>query len=121
MSDVERREFTCVRCPMGCSLTVSLDDGVVTDVTGNGCPRGHAYGEHEATHPERVVTSLVRVAGDFRPVSVKTVSPVPKECVADVLAAVAATTVEPPVSIGDVLVPDVCGTGVDVVATRASA
>ena len=114
----EIRDITCVQCPMGCQLKVTLSDGEVVGVEGNTCPRGRTYGEHEATCPERVVTSLVSVAGDSRPVPCKTVAPVPKERVADVVAQIRATVAEPGVRTGDVLVKDVAGTGVDVVATR---
>ena len=37
------RELTCIGCPMGCQLRATLEDGVVTAVTGNTCPRGDAY------------------------------------------------------------------------------
>ena len=119
MSDAKVLSLTCVQCPMGCPLEVTLADGEVVSVTGNTCPRGRVYGEHEATCPERVVTSLVEVAGDYHPVSVKTAGPVPKERVDDVLDQISATTVEPPVSIGDVVIADVAGTGVDVVCTKS--
>ena len=33
------RELTCIGCPMGCQLTAVLEDGQVTRVTGNTCPR----------------------------------------------------------------------------------
>lgn len=115
----ETKNFTCVQCPMGCPLTVTLEDGVVTNVTGNTCPRGKKYGTAEATHPERVVTSLVGVVGDYHPVSVKTAGPVPKELVGDVLDQISSTEVELPVHIGDVVVTDVAGTGVDVVCTKS--
>ena len=114
----EVRDITCVQCPMGCQLKVTLRDGEVVSVEGNTCPRGRTYGEREATCPERVVTSLVNVAGDSRPVPCKTVAPVPKERVADVVEQIRAAVVEPGVRAGDVLVADVAGTGVDVVATR---
>jgi CxxC motif-containing protein len=115
----ETRNFTCVQCPMGCPLTVTLVDGEVTEVTGNTCPRGAKYGRSEATHPERVVTSLVGVEGDFHPVSVKTAGPVPKESIGAVLDQISSTEIKLPVAIGDVVVSDVAGTGVDVVCTKS--
>jgi CxxC motif-containing protein len=105
---------------MGCPLTVTLVGGKVTGVTGNTCPRGKAYGEHEAVAPERTVTSLVGAEGSTRPVSVKTSGPVPKGRIADVLTAIEHTVAPAKVSIGDVVIADVVGTGVDVVVTRAS-
>ena len=118
MANVEVRHITCVQCPMGSPLEVTLEDGVVTSVTGNTCPRGRTYGEHEATHPERVVTSLVSVEGDWHPISVKTAAPVPKERVAQVLEQIRAVSVVPPVAEGDVIVANAAGTGVDVIATK---
>ena len=57
------RELTCIGCPMGCQLRATLEDGVVTAVTGNTCPRGDAYARKECVHPERTVTGTVRVLG----------------------------------------------------------
>ena len=54
------RELTCIGCPMGCQLTAVLEDGQVTRVTGNTCPRGDAYARKECTHPARTVTGTVR-------------------------------------------------------------
>ena len=117
VEDGERR-VTCVRCPMGCQLSVEVRGGEVASVTGNACPRGAAYGASEVTNPVRVVTSLMRVDGSARPVSVRTAGEVPRASVPEVLARIHATIAEPPVRAGETLVPDVAGTGVDVVATR---
>ena len=72
--------LTCIRCPKGCQVTVTLEGGQVTAVTGNGCPRGDAYARKEVTDPTRVVTTVVPVSGSAvaRMVSVKTAGDVPK-------------------------------------------
>jgi CxxC motif-containing protein len=64
-----------------------------------------------------MITGLVRVAGMRRPLPVKTRTAVPKGKINDVLAVLSQTTVQLPVRIGDVIISDVSGTGVDVVAT----
>ena len=76
-----KKELVCVSCPIGCSITVELSDsGEVLSVTGNTCKRGDAYARAECTHPERMVTSTVKVEGGRLPVvPVKTSSPIPKE------------------------------------------
>ena len=51
-------------------------------------------------------------------VSVKTKQDVPKGAIWDVMQVIHQTRVKAPVSIGDVLVQDCAGTGVDLVATR---
>ena len=77
---MEERKLICINCPLGCSLTVTLNGGEVVSVTGNTCPRGEAYGRKECTHPTRIVTGTVRITGGTLPVvSVKTASDIPKE------------------------------------------
>ena len=112
--------LTCIRCPKGCQVTVALEGGRVTAVTGNGCPRGDAYARKEVTDPTRVVTTVVPVSGSgvARMVSVKTAGDVPKAKVLDVVRALSGVRLAAQVHIGDVVLADVCGTGVDVVATK---
>ncbi|MBP5228195.1 MAG: DUF1667 domain-containing protein, partial [Kiritimatiellae bacterium] len=74
-------------------------------------------GVAEATNPVRMVTGLGKVAGSRRPLPVKTRRAIPKGRIAEITNLLANTTVIPPKRIGDVIIPDVCGTGVDVVAT----
>ena len=35
-----KREFTCIVCPNGCRLHTEVENGAVTSVTGNRCPKG---------------------------------------------------------------------------------
>ena len=109
-------KMICINCPKGCELEVVESGGTVT-VAGNACPRGAEYGKAELTNPTRMVTGLVRLAGMRRPLPVKTRRPVPKAKIDDVLFAMHQTTAQLPVRIGDVIIGDVAGTGVDLVAT----
>ena len=114
-------ELTCIGCPLGCPVTVTLENGRVTAVAGNTCPRGEAYARKEVTNPTRIVTTTVRVAGarsGAPTVPCKTRADVPKGRMFDVVRALRAVTVCAPVRIGDVVLADAAGTGVDVVATR---
>lgn len=115
---MEKRELICIGCPLGCMLTVEMEGVTVTNVTGNTCPRGKAYAEKEVTNPTRIVTSSVRVCGGDRvSVSCKTKSDIPKGKIFDVARALKDVEVKAPVNIGDVLLEDVAGTGVEIVAT----
>ena len=118
----EVRELICINCPLGCPLTVTLQDGEVTSVEGNTCPRGDAYGRKEVTNPTRIVTTTVPVDGSAteRMVSVKTAHDVPKGKIFDVVRALASVRATAPVAIGDVVLADVAGTGVDVIATKSA-
>jgi CxxC motif-containing protein len=114
---VKERNLTCIVCPRGCALTVHFDEaGKITTVEGNACKRGAVYAEKECTHPERTVTSTVRTEGGAV-VAVKTATTVPKEKVFEVMEEINAARAPKSVSIGDVIIENVAGTGVAVVAT----
>jgi len=109
----------CIGCPLGCPLTVEMEGNEVKSVAGNTCPRGDAYAKKELTNPTRIVTSTVRVAGGkLAMVSVKTESDIPKGKIFDCVKALKEVEVIAPVKIGDVIVENVAGTGVNVVATK---
>ena len=106
---MKERKLTCIVCPMGCPLTVTMDDnGAVAKVEGNTCPRGDVYAKQECTDPRRTVTSTVRCA-DGRPLAVKTDRPIPKDKVMACMAIINRTVATPPIAVGDVLVEDVFG------------
>lgn len=116
---METRNLTCIGCPMGCQITVELDGGVVMSVAGNTCAIGDRYARQEVVHPERTVTSTVVITGGSLPrLSVKTAANIPKDLIADCMREINAVRVTAPVRIGDVIIENVCGTGVNVVATR---
>ena len=113
------RELICIGCPLGCPLKVEMEGSEVLAVTGNTCKRGDVYARKEVTNPTRIVTSSVKVSGGFHPmVSVKTVNDIPKGKIFDIVMALKDVEVPAPVHIGDVIVADVAGTGVDIVATK---
>ncbi|WP_022748442.1 DUF1667 domain-containing protein [Lachnobacterium bovis] len=116
---MEKRELTCIGCPMGCQITVELDGNEVKSVQGNSCAIGDKYARNEVVNPERTVTSTVVVLkGDKTRVSVKTKNNIPKSKIFDCMKEIDAVRIEAPVKIGDVIIENVCNTGVDVVATR---
>ncbi len=116
---MEKRELTCIGCPRGCAITVTMEGNEVTEVTGNSCKIGDTYARKEVTNPTRIVTSSVRVKdGALAMVSCKTASDIPKGKIFDISNALEAVVVPAPVKIGDVVLADVCGTGVDVIATK---
>ena len=110
------RNITCIICPRGCSLTVTVD-GESTRVVGHSCPKGEQYGIDECVNPVRTVTSIVRVANrEDTMVSVKTADPIPKGDIFNIMKIIHEKTVEAPVKIGDVIIENVFGT--NVIATK---
>ena len=115
---MEKRELTCISCPMGCQMTVSVGKGEIK-VTGNNCKRGEIYAKKEVTDPRRVVTSSVRVKnGELIRVSVKTETDIPKDKIFDCMADIFKAEAVAPVKIGDIIIENCAGTGIAVVATR---
>ncbi len=118
---METRELICIGCPMGCPLTVTLDQSQIT-VSGNTCPRGEDYAKKEVLSPTRIVTSSIRVEDGVMPmVSVKTAHDIPKGKIMEIMEEIHRTCAKAPIAIGDILIENCGGTGVPVVATRAVA
>lgn len=105
MNKINKRSMTCIVCPVGCRLEVTLGgDGKVASVAGNSCPRGVKYAVSEVTNPVRTVTSTVRLSGAaeaFLPV--KTASPIPKGKMFEAMAFLRGLSVSAPVKRGDVI------------------
>lgn len=111
-------ELTCINCPVGCRLQVTIKNGEVVRVTGNQCKRGEAYARQECIAPQRMITAVIPVAGSKVPLSVKTRIPIPKDRIFDCMQALSRVVLTAPVAAGSVVLENVCGTGVDVIATK---
>jgi CxxC motif-containing protein len=119
---MEERKLICIGCPLGCPMTVTLNDaGEVEKVTGFTCRKGDIYARKEVVNPTRTVTSTVKVTdakNGERTVSCKTKTDVPKSKIFDVMRDLRNVTVKAPIHIGDVVKENVGGTVVDMVATK---
>ncbi|MDD6347061.1 MAG: DUF1667 domain-containing protein [Lachnospiraceae bacterium] len=111
------RELICINCPMGCRMTVTLENGAVTDVTGNTCPRGRDYAIQEATRPLRVLTGIMKAEGCPQPFSVRSDGQIPKDMIRACAAELKKHHPPLPVQAGDIVIADILGTGVNIIAT----
>ncbi len=109
------KELICICCPRGCHLTVDEQ----LNVSGNFCPRGEKYGKQEVSNPTRVVTSTVRISNAELPMCpVKTENPIPKGKIFDVMKSINGAKIKAPIHLGEVVIENVCDTGVNVISTR---
>ena len=114
---MEKKELTCICCPMGCALSVELEGSNVLTVKGNTCKRGDTYARDEVVRPVRMVTSIVKVKnGQLKMLPVKTKEPIDKSKIKECLEALKNIEVQAPIHIGDIVVKNVVG--VDIVASR---
>ena len=112
--------LTCVLCPVGCELEVGRNTASGLDVKGNQCDKGVPFAIEEILHPRRNLATSIPIRGTAaRMVSVRLSGPVPRDLLFPILAAIAKLRPEAPVRRGQVLIADILGTGVDVVATRS--
>lgn len=113
------QELTCIGCPLGCTVCVEMQGKEILSITGNTCRQGEQYARKEMTDPTRIVTTTVRLEGRNDTVlPVKTEKDIPKRDILRCIAELKKVAVSTPVHMGQVILPDVAGTGVSVIATR---
>ncbi len=115
-----KKEIICTVCPRGCHIQVEGEGEKVLSVEGQGCKRGLEYASAEYAHPVRILTTTVKLEGeqvDLLPV--RSNKPLPKEKIMDCMALIRAAAVKAPVARYDVIIPNICDTGVDIVATKS--
>ena len=114
-----KKEIICTVCPRGCHITVEGEGDNIISVEGNLCKRGLTYASNEFAHPVRILTTTVKIKGisnDLLPVRSK--DPLPKEKIFDCMDVIRKIEVEAPVKCLDVIVSNICETGVDIVASK---
>ena len=107
------KKIICITCPTGCEMEVACEGEKIT-VSGNRCPRGAAYAESELKDPRRTVTAVVRtLEGKLQPV--RTNKPLPRPLIAGLLNTILKTNY-PEALPGGVIISDIGGTGIDLIA-----
>jgi len=118
---MDERKFTCIMCPLGCEVTVKSDDaGRIIELIGANCPKGEKYIKEEFSTPKRVLTTTVAVErSEISRLPVRTSDFIPKDKIFDCMTVLSKAKVKAPVKISDIVIENILGLGVDVVATRA--
>lgn len=106
-----KRELTCIVCPMGCTMEVTLEGSEVINVSGNTCPRGKKYAIEECTNPMRTITTTVKCS-DGSVLSVKTDKTIPKDKMFECVKLINKTIIDLPICVGDVIIENVFGANV---------
>lgn len=115
----EKRVLTCIICPVGCRLEACLEKNKEIKVSGNNCSRGISYAQNELTNPLRTLTSTVRInGGEIKLLPVKSKSEVSKHLLKDMMLIINQVSVDAPVELGQVIIPNILESGVDIISTR---
>ncbi len=109
----------CTVCPRGCHMTVKGDNGKVESVENYSCPRGLEYAKTEFVAPVRILTTLVKIDGkENELLPVRSNKPILKSKIEDCMQVIKTTKASLPIKRYDVIIKNVCDTGVDIVATK---
>jgi CxxC motif-containing protein len=104
---------------VGCAIDAIVEDGELREISGQACKRGLAFVREELTAPKRMLTTTVRVKGGVLPlVPVRSSAALPKELLLPVVALLRQVTLEAPVREHQVVLANVFGTGIDIIASR---
>lgn len=117
------RHFHCTTCPSECALTIETcidENGVehVLSVQGNRCARGRKFAEQEIIRPMRILATTIVVRGsDEKLLPVRTARPIPRDLHLRAMRDIRHASVTAPAHMGDVVMSNLLGTGVDLVAS----
>jgi CxxC motif-containing protein len=115
---MSEKRITCVICPNSCIINVTMENGIIKDLSGGRCKRGNDYASAECLNPVRTLTSTVRLKGAERALlPVKSSKPIPKGLLSECMAMINSASYEAPAEVGDIIVKNILGTGADIVST----
>lgn len=117
---MQEKEFTCICCPMGCDLKVTIDGKNIT-VVGNSCKRGENFGKEEVTEPKRMITTTIACKGknnNLILLPVISTNTVPRTKFLEVIHKLQKTVVKSPIRMGDIIVENIMNTGVNIIASK---
>lgn len=114
------KNMICIECPKGCALAVDIENGKVVKVEGAKCPKGAAYAVMEVHEPMRILTATIASERlSLKLVPVRTNKPIPKKDILRAMEEIRKAKIKAPVKVGDIIIKDLLGLGVKVVATRS--
>lgn len=109
----------CINCPVGCKVDLKVEGEQILEMNGNKCEKGREYVINEFKCPTRILPTTVRVEGGKLPlVPVKTAEPIPRDKLENAMRVLAKVKLKAPIELGEVVIENILGTGVNVVTTR---
>ena len=110
-----KREFVCIVCPSGCTLTTDDRDNDL-HITGNNCAQGFEFAKKEIYDPERILTTTVKLtSGGLLPV--RSNGMVKKREMKTLVMKLRSVTATPPIKIGQTVAIGLGENSVDIIAT----
>jgi len=112
-------KLTCIECPKGCQLLITIENNQVVKVEGNQCEKGLVYAKQETENPKRTLTATVLTKNlSLKLVPVRTNQEIPKDKINEAMKEINKAIINQPIKIGEVVIKNILNLGVDVIATR---
>jgi CxxC motif-containing protein len=116
-----QKKITCIACPVGCRLTIELENNQFKSVSGNKCDKGKTYAQQEIENPTRTLSSTIRTVGlELKMLPVRTAKPIPKSQLFPAMEEIRNLSCSHPVKAGEIIQKNFLGLGVDLIATRSA-
>jgi CxxC motif-containing protein len=113
------KDVICIMCPLGCDMKVEVEGQEVTDVQGHRCKKGVKHAEKEVFFPGRILTTTISTRIQGVPLlPVKSNKEIPKERLIEAVRTISKHSVTEPVQMGQTVIKDILGLGVDIIASR---
>lgn len=112
-------EIICIVCPLGCLMDVECEGTEIITMKGHQCKQGKKHAQKEVQFPGRVLTTTVKTAfADFPLLPVRSNKEIPKDQLISCMVEIAKQKVSEPTDLGQPVVRDILGLGVDIIACR---
>ena len=113
------KKITCIDCPVGCSLSVDIENHKAVKVSGNKCPKGEIYAVSEVENPMRILTSTVIAKGlRLKMIPVRTDVPIPKAKIPQAMEEIRKVRVTKPVLQGKPIIKNLLNLKANLISTR---
>ena len=116
---MDKIKYTCIVCPRSCKGELIIKDNGEFETQGFICKRGVEYAYNEYTNPKRMLTTTVKIKnGTFSNLPVVSSEEIEKVRLFECLDYLYSIHVNAPIKEGDIVVENILGTGVNILAAR---
>ncbi len=118
--ETTKKKIRCILCPEGCPMQAVYESGSkkIVSLEGYNCKKGVKFAEAEVSNPLRTLTTTICINSVItQRLPVRSSTPAPKEKIASMVKAVKKIRAKAPVKMGEIIMADILGTGVDIISS----
>ncbi|HAX17734.1 MAG TPA: hypothetical protein DCY00_03960 [Actinobacteria bacterium] len=117
---MDNKKLTCISCPEGCILDVTIDNFRISSISGNKCKKGILFAENEIFNPTRILTTTISIdSEDYSRLPVRSNIAVPKENIFTIIRKLKTIKIKAPVKMGDIVFKESNNPEVSIIASMS--